>query len=158
MRVAGAEEILARAAQPGLYTCDIDEKKFPVPTLTKATAHPDSDVESEENAKLYFKMVSRKRNNEAAVMAFAIVTEPYLNPEWTDERNHQVFGGCANPNWHGHNYKLRVTVEGELDPDTGFVIDFRDLNSLVDSVVIKDLDHKNINLDVPWMEGVINIR
>lgn len=79
-----------------------------------------------------------------------------FNPEWTDERNHQVFGGCANPNWHGHNYKLRVTVEGELDPDTGFVIDFRDLNSLVDSVVIKDLDHKNINLDVPWMEGVIS--
>lgn len=79
-----------------------------------------------------------------------------FNPKWTDERNHQVFGGCANPNWHGHNYKLRVTVEGELDPDTGFVIDFRDLNSLVDSVVIKDLDHKNINLDVPWMEGVIS--
>ena len=79
-----------------------------------------------------------------------------FNPEWTDECNHQVFGGCANPSWHGHNYKLRVTVEGELDPDTGFVIDFRDLNSLVDSVVIKDLDHKNINLDVPWMEGVIS--
>jgi 6-pyruvoyltetrahydropterin/6-carboxytetrahydropterin synthase len=79
-----------------------------------------------------------------------------FNPEWTDERNHQVFGGCANPNWHGHNYKLRVTVEGELDQDTGFVIDFRDLNLLVDSLVIQDLDHKNINLDVPWMKGIIS--
>ena len=78
-----------------------------------------------------------------------------FNPEWTDERNHEVFGGCANPNWHGHNYELHVTVEGELDPETGFVMDFRDLKSLVESRVIQDLDHQNVNLDVPWMAGLI---
>lgn len=78
-----------------------------------------------------------------------------FNPEWTDERNNEVFGGCANPNWHGHNYELRVTVEGELDPETGFVMDFRDLKSLMESRVIQDLDHKNVNLDVPWMAGLI---
>ena len=78
-----------------------------------------------------------------------------FNPEWTDERNHEVFGGCANPNWHGHNYELHVTVEGEMDPKTGFVMDFRDLKSLVESRVIQDLDHQNVNLDVPWMAGLI---
>ncbi len=78
-----------------------------------------------------------------------------FNPEWTDERNHEVFGGCANPNWHGHNYELRVTVEGEMDPETGFVMDFRDLKSLVESRVIQDLDHQNMNLDVPWLAGFI---
>ena len=78
-----------------------------------------------------------------------------FNPEWTDERNHEVFGGCANPNWHGHNYELHVTVEGEMDPETGFVMDFRDLKSLVESRVIQDLDHQNVNLDVPWMAGLI---
>ena len=78
-----------------------------------------------------------------------------FNPEWTDERNEEVFGGCANPNWHGHNYELRVTIEGEVDPETGFVMDFRDLKSLVESRVIQDLDHKNVNLEVPWMDGLI---
>ncbi len=78
-----------------------------------------------------------------------------FNPEWTDERTREVFGGCANPNWHGHNYELRVTVEGELDPETGFVMDFRDLKSLMESRVIQDLDHQNVNLDVPWMAGLI---
>ena len=78
-----------------------------------------------------------------------------FNPEWTDERNDEVFGGCANPNWHGHNYELIVTVEGEPNPETGFVIDFRDLKSLVASRVIEDLDHQNVNLDVPWMAGLI---
>ena len=78
-----------------------------------------------------------------------------FNLEWTDERNQEVFGGCANPNWHGHNYELHVTVEGELDPETGFVMDFRDLKSLVESRVIQDLDHQNVNLDVPWLAGLI---
>ena len=79
-----------------------------------------------------------------------------FNPDWTEERNQEVFGVCANPNWHGHNYELHVTVEGPLDPETGFVIDFRDLKSLVDSRVIRDLDHKNLDLDVPWMKGLIS--
>lgn len=79
-----------------------------------------------------------------------------FNPDWTEERNLEVFGGCANPNWHGHNYQLQVTVEGQVNPETGFVIDFRDLKSLVDSRVIEDLDHRNLDLDVPWMKGVIS--
>jgi len=79
-----------------------------------------------------------------------------FNPEWTEERNQEVFGGCANPNWHGHNYELQVTVEGLVDPETGFVIDFRVLKSLVDSRVIQDLDHNNLDLDVPWMTGIIS--
>jgi len=79
-----------------------------------------------------------------------------FNPEWTEEHNQEVFGACANPNWHGHNYELQVTVEGLVDPETGFVIDFRVLKSLVDSRVIQDLDHKNLDLDVPWMAGVIS--
>jgi 6-pyruvoyltetrahydropterin/6-carboxytetrahydropterin synthase len=78
-----------------------------------------------------------------------------FNPEWSDERNEEVFGPCANPNWHGHDYELFVTVEGELDPDTGFVMDFKDLNSVAQSRVVDDLDHKNVNLDVPWMDGII---
>ncbi len=79
-----------------------------------------------------------------------------FNPEWTEERNQEVFGGCANPNWHGHNYELQVTVEGQVNPETGFVIDFRDLKSLVDSRVIEDLDHRNLDLDVPWLIGIIS--
>ena len=75
-------------------------------------------------------------------------------PEWDEARNAEVFGLCANPNWHGHNYELDVTVEGELDPETGFVMDLKDLKALVESRVIEDLDHRNLNLDVPWMEGV----
>jgi 6-pyruvoyltetrahydropterin/6-carboxytetrahydropterin synthase len=74
-------------------------------------------------------------------------------PEWDDARNAQVFGACANPNWHGHNYELDVTVEGEIDPETGFVLDLKELKSLVQDRVIGDLDHGNLNLDVAWLNG-----
>ena len=77
------------------------------------------------------------------------------NPDWSDERNREVFGLCANPNWHGHNYNLDVTVEAELNPDTGFVMDLGDLRDSVEREVGQDLDHKNLNLDVEWMRGVI---
>ena len=75
-------------------------------------------------------------------------------PEWDEARNREVFGLCANPNWHGHNYELDVTVEGEVDPETGFVLDLKVLKELVEERVIGDLDHRNLNLDVPWLEGV----
>ncbi len=78
-----------------------------------------------------------------------------FNPEWSDERNLEVFGDCANPNWHGHDYVLYVAVEAEVDPGTGFVMDFKDLKALVVSRVVEDMDHKNVNLDVPWMDGII---
>ncbi len=77
------------------------------------------------------------------------------NPAWSEERNREVFGLCANPNWHGHNYDLDVTVEAELNPETGFVMDLVDLKDLVEREVVEDLDHKNLNLDVEWMRGVI---
>lgn len=75
--------------------------------------------------------------------------------EWSDERNARVFGACANPNWHGHNYELDVTVSGPVDPETGFVIDLARLRDLVQERVIDDVDHRNLNLEVPWMNGRI---
>ena len=74
--------------------------------------------------------------------------------EWSEERNREVFGLCASPNWHGHNYELDVTVEGEVDPETGFVLDLKALKALVEDRVVSDLDHRNLNVDVPWMAQV----
>lgn len=74
--------------------------------------------------------------------------------EWSDERNRQVFGDCSNPNWHGHNYELDVTVAGPVDPETGFVMDLAILRDLVGERVIQDVDHKNLNLEVEWMDGL----
>jgi 6-pyruvoyltetrahydropterin/6-carboxytetrahydropterin synthase len=71
--------------------------------------------------------------------------------DWTEQENERVFGLCANPNWHGHNYELDVTVEGELDPQTGFVFDLKVLRELVEARVVTDLDHRNLNVDVDWM-------
>jgi 6-pyruvoyltetrahydropterin/6-carboxytetrahydropterin synthase len=75
-------------------------------------------------------------------------------PDWTEERNRAVFGLCANPNWHGHNYELDVTVEGAVDAETGFVMDLKALRALVEERVIGEIDHRNLNLDVPWLNGV----
>jgi 6-pyruvoyltetrahydropterin/6-carboxytetrahydropterin synthase len=76
-----------------------------------------------------------------------------FRPEWTDEQNLEVFGKCSNPNWHGHNYELYVTVKGEINPQTGFVIDLKELKSIIKTHVTDALDHKNINLDVNFMKG-----
>jgi len=76
------------------------------------------------------------------------------NPALSDDENRRVFGLCNSPNWHGHNYELGVTVEGEIDPTTGYVIDLKVLREVAESV-IGDLDHRNLNLDVPWLEGVL---
>ena len=73
--------------------------------------------------------------------------------EWSQEQNLEVFGKCSNPNWHGHNYELFVTVKGEINPETGFVIDLKLLKSMINESVTNELDHKNINLDVKFMEG-----
>jgi 6-pyruvoyltetrahydropterin/6-carboxytetrahydropterin synthase len=74
--------------------------------------------------------------------------------DWPDSRNRDVFGLCSNPNWHGHNYEIDVTVEGPIDPETGYVLDLKTLRDLVESRVIRDLDHRNLNLDVRWLQGV----
>lgn len=75
------------------------------------------------------------------------------NPNWTKERNEAVFGVCANENWHGHNYDLFVTIKGIPDADTGFLFDVKVLSKIIKSHVIDQLDHKNLNMDVPFMEG-----
>jgi 6-pyruvoyltetrahydropterin/6-carboxytetrahydropterin synthase len=75
--------------------------------------------------------------------------------DWSDERNRDVFGDCSNPNWHGHNYTVDVTVEGPVDPETGFVMDLKALKEALAERVVVDVDHRNLNLEVPWMEGVM---
>jgi 6-pyruvoyltetrahydropterin/6-carboxytetrahydropterin synthase len=64
-----------------------------------------------------------------------------------------VFGKCSNPNWHGHNYTLYITVAGEVNPETGFLINLKDLSKIVQAKVIEKIDHKNINLEVDFMKG-----
>jgi 6-pyruvoyltetrahydropterin/6-carboxytetrahydropterin synthase len=76
------------------------------------------------------------------------------NPALSDTANREVFGLCNSPNWHGHNYELDVTVEGEIDPVTGYVVDLKLLRDAAEDV-IADLDHRNLNLDVEWLEGVL---
>jgi 6-pyruvoyltetrahydropterin/6-carboxytetrahydropterin synthase len=76
-----------------------------------------------------------------------------FNPNWTKEKNDEVFGKCANENWHGHNFELYVTLKGEPDLDTGFVFDVKKLSIIVQQHVIDKLDHKNLNLDVEFMAG-----
>lgn len=76
-----------------------------------------------------------------------------FNPDWTKERNDEVFGVCANENWHGHNFDLFVTVKGVPDLGTGFVYDVKKLSTLVKLHVIDKLDHKNLNLDVDFMHN-----
>ena len=73
--------------------------------------------------------------------------------EYTDAENYRIFGKCSNPQWHGHNYTLYVTVNGELSAETGFVIDLKKLSVLIQDKVIEPLDHKNINLQVEFMKG-----
>lgn len=78
-----------------------------------------------------------------------------FNPKYTDEKNLKVFGKCSNPNWHGHNYVLEVVVKGEVDKDTGFVIDQKELKRIMLEKVIEKMDHKNLNLETDFMKGVI---
>lgn len=75
------------------------------------------------------------------------------NPNWTKEQNETVFGKCANANWHGHNYELYITVKGRPNPDTGFVFDVKELSRIINQHVIEQLDHKNLNEDVPFMKN-----
>ena len=78
-----------------------------------------------------------------------------FNPNWSDEKNEQIFGKCANKNWHGHNYTLFVTVEGNVDPDTGYVIDLKVLSDIIKNRIVNKMDHKNLNLEVDFMKDTI---
>jgi 6-pyruvoyltetrahydropterin/6-carboxytetrahydropterin synthase len=75
------------------------------------------------------------------------------NPNWSKEKNDEVFGKCANENWHGHNFELFVTIKGGPDPDTGFIYDAKKLGALVNEKVVDKLDHRNLNADVEFMRG-----
>lgn len=75
--------------------------------------------------------------------------------EWSDEQNLEVFGKCANPNWHGHNYQLFVTIKGEVNPETGFLVDLKWLKKVINDEIILKIDHKNLNLDVDFLKSVL---
>ncbi len=76
------------------------------------------------------------------------------NPSWSDEQNDRVFGKCNNPAGHGHNYYVEVTVAGEVDPETGYVVDLKELKRVIHTHVIDKLDHRNLNTDVDFLTGV----
>ena len=76
-------------------------------------------------------------------------------PEWSEEKNLEVFGKCSNHNWHGHNFQLYITVKGVPHPETGFVINLKLLSVLIREHIIEALDHKNLNLDVPFLKGIM---
>ncbi|MBN2519304.1 MAG: 6-carboxytetrahydropterin synthase [Bacteroidales bacterium] len=76
-----------------------------------------------------------------------------FDPNLSDEENLDVYGKCSNPNWHGHNYVLYVTVKGELNPETGFLVNLKKLSELINKHIIVKLDHKNINLEVDFMKN-----
>jgi 6-pyruvoyltetrahydropterin/6-carboxytetrahydropterin synthase len=70
------------------------------------------------------------------------------NPNWSDDKNEKIFGSCNNPNYHGHNYNLTVKVKGEIDPETGYVMDMKELKEIIDDHIVSRYDHKNLYLDV----------
>jgi 6-pyruvoyltetrahydropterin/6-carboxytetrahydropterin synthase len=90
--------------------------------------------------------VSRKEHFNAAHRLF--------NPDWTDEKNTTVFGKCNNPNYHGHNYELIVSVIGAPDPETGYVFDMKVLSDLIKENILLKFDHRNLNLDVEYFRNL----
>ena len=76
------------------------------------------------------------------------------NPNWSKEKNDEIFGLCNNPNYHGHNYVLEVWVDGAIDSDTGYVIDTKILKQLIKEEVVEPFDHRNLNLDVPEFKNL----
>lgn len=75
--------------------------------------------------------------------------------DWSEEKNDEVFGKCSNKNWHGHNYNIFVTVKGKPQPETGFVIDLKLLSDIIKELVVEPLDHRNLNLDVPFLKDIM---
>lgn len=77
-----------------------------------------------------------------------------FNPAWSEEKNDEHFGKCANKNWHGHNYDLYITIKGEPDPETGFIMNASELSKIVRHEILGKLDHKNLNLEVDFLKGM----
>ncbi len=78
-----------------------------------------------------------------------------FRPDWDNAKNLAIFGACSHPNWHGHNYVLYVTVKGNINPETGFVVNLKDLSRLINEYIIQKVDHKNLNLDVDFLKDKI---
>ena len=78
-----------------------------------------------------------------------------FHTDWSNEKNTEVFGGCANPNWHGHNYEMFVTAKGQVDPELGWVMNLKDLSQLIRVRITDKLDHRNLNMDVDFLKGVM---
>jgi 6-pyruvoyltetrahydropterin/6-carboxytetrahydropterin synthase len=78
-----------------------------------------------------------------------------FNPDFDEEKNSEIFGCCANPSGHGHNYVLEVTVSGPVDTETGMIINLRNMKEIIQKEIISKVDHKNLNIDVDFMKGVI---
>lgn len=91
--------------------------------------------------------ITRKEHFNAAHRLF--------RPDWSEAQNDEVFGKCANKNWHGHNFDLFVTVKGTPDPQTGFLVNLKELKQIIHETVIDKVDHRNLNIDVDFMEGVM---
>ena len=77
------------------------------------------------------------------------------NNEWSDEKNNNFYGLCNNKNYHGHNYDLEVTVKGEIDPESGYLVDMKVLNNIIEENICKKFDHKNLNLDTTEFKNLI---
>lgn len=77
------------------------------------------------------------------------------NLKWSEEQNYEVFGKCSNPNWHGHNYVLYVTIKGKINKDTGYSVNLKELSVIIKTYIINKLDHKNLNLDVDFLKDVM---
>ncbi len=77
-----------------------------------------------------------------------------FNPNYSDQKNKEVFGLCSNPNYHGHNYNLEVTIEGEPEPETGYVMDLKYLKKVLNENIIDHVDHKNLNVEVDFLNGI----
>lgn len=90
--------------------------------------------------------ISRKAHFNAAHRLF--------NPNWSDEKNFEIFGKCSNPNFHGHNYELIVSITGEINPETGFVMNLDELKQIIQEQVDDYLDHKNLNLEIPEFKNL----
>ncbi len=90
--------------------------------------------------------ISRKAHFNAAHRLF--------NPNWNDEKNYQVFGKCSNPNFHGHNYEMIISITGEINPETGFVMNLDDLKKIIGEEVEDYLDHRNLNLEIPEFKNL----
>jgi len=81
-------------------------------------------------------------------------THKLWNDNWTPEENKRIFGPCANENWHGHNYTLDITLAGNINPETGYVMDLKEIKDIAEKHVLSKVDHKNLALDVDFMKGL----